>query len=221
MSAIRKTTPAPVAPAPAGSSGPGDRRNERFTAASVTEQLAALKTMTTKQLVAKFHELYGFPTRTNHKVYLQKRLAWRVQELAEGGLSPFALERIEQLAKLAPVRWARPREKAGEGAGPAAVPRLATSRAPASVPAPPPLVDPAPRDPRLPPPGGVLTRVHKGVEHRVTVLVNGFEHQGETYRSLSMIARKITGTAWNGFLFFGLTTRGDDAAVPAKGTART
>ncbi|MDL1951780.1 DUF2924 domain-containing protein, partial [Acidobacteria bacterium ACD] len=108
---------------------------------------------------------------------------YRIQELAEGGLSPRALDRIDQLNRLAPPPWRRP---AGGAHGPAAQPTLA----------------PPARDPRLPSPGTVLTRLHRGVEHRVTVLADGFEYRGERYRSLSAIARRITGTPWNGFLFF-------------------
>ena len=63
------------------------------------------------------------------------------------------------------------------------------------------------RDPRLPEPGSVLTRNYQGNDHDVTVLDDGFEYQGERYRSLSKIAREITHTNWNGYLFFGLQRR--------------
>ena len=49
-----------------------------------------------------------------------------------------------------------------------------------------------------------LVRQHGGVEHVVTVLADGFEWEGRPYRSLSAIARAITGTRWNGWAFFGL-----------------
>jgi len=52
--------------------------------------------------------------------------------------------------------------------------------------------------------GTRLIRHWKGVEHRVTVLADGFEYLGHPYGSLSMIAREITGTRWNGLVFFGL-----------------
>jgi transposase len=65
----------------------------------------------------------------------------------------------------------------------------------------------APRDPRLPPPGTLLTRVYKGVEHRVRVIEDGFEYQGTEYASISVVAKAITGTKWNGFRFFRLTER--------------
>jgi hypothetical protein len=56
--------------------------------------------------------------------------------------------------------------------------------------------------------GTCLVREWQGVEHHVMVLVDGFEYQGRTYRSLSAVARAITGTQWNGPLFFGLRTGG-------------
>ena len=52
--------------------------------------------------------------------------------------------------------------------------------------------------------GTRLIRAHRGVEHVVTVLQDGFEFEGRPYRSLSAIARHITGTRWNGWTFFGL-----------------
>jgi len=52
--------------------------------------------------------------------------------------------------------------------------------------------------------GTRLVREYHGVEHVVTVLPDGFEYDGRPYRSLSAIARSITGTRWNGLVFFGL-----------------
>jgi len=49
-----------------------------------------------------------------------------------------------------------------------------------------------------------LIREWQGVEHVVTVVADGFEYEGRRYRSLSSVARAITGTQWNGPLFFGL-----------------
>jgi hypothetical protein len=63
------------------------------------------------------------------------------------------------------------------------------------------------RDPALPQVGTVLRRVHKGRTHEVKVLEGGFQYQGQTYETLSAVAKAITGTTWNGRLFFGLTTR--------------
>ena len=60
--------------------------------------------------------------------------------------------------------------------------------------------------------GTRLLREYQGVECAVTVLANGFEWQGRPYKSLSAIARAITGTRWNGLTFFGLKNRRSAAA---------
>ena len=56
--------------------------------------------------------------------------------------------------------------------------------------------------------GTRLIREYQGVEHCATVLANGFEYQGRPYKSLSAIARAITGTRWNGWVFFGIRRSG-------------
>jgi len=60
------------------------------------------------------------------------------------------------------------------------------------------------RDPRIPAPGTVLKATHKGKEYTAKVLEQGFEYRGKTYRSLSAIAKEVTGCSWNGLVFFGL-----------------
>jgi hypothetical protein len=158
--------------------------DDRAAIANMQRELVALDAMTVGELAEKYRELFGVPTRSRNKGYLRKHIAWRIQERAEGGLSPRALERIEQLAPQAPVRW---RERITQQDN-------AEHGAPASL--------KPDRDPRLPPPGTVLTRAYDGIEHQVTVLADGFEYQGRRHRSLSQIARRITGTSWNGFTFF-------------------
>ncbi len=157
-------------------------RDARQAVVTISTQLAALEAMTVAELAVKWQELFGEPTRSRNKAHLRKRLAWRIQELAEGGLSERARARIEELAADAPVRWRKRKETAHIQR----VPR---------------------RDPRLPEPGTVLTRDYKGTQYRVTIQPDGFEYDDQRYRSLSSIARQITGTNWNGFLFFGLTRR--------------
>ena len=153
--------------------------------ADVTMQIEALQDMTAGELaelgiVRSSESPHARATRAIYK----KKIAWRIQELAEGGLSERTLERIESLADEAPARWRRAR---GRPARECRKPLPQT-----------------PRDPRLPAPGTVLTRDHQGTRHDVTVLDSGFEYRGQRFTSLSRIARAITGTQWNGFLFFGL-----------------
>ena len=66
-------------------------------------------------------------------------------------------------------------------------------------------------DSRNPVVGTRLVREWDGVEHTVTVMKEGFDWQGRKFKSLSAIARSITGTQWNGYRFFGLReARRDD-----------
>ena len=160
---------------------------ERRDLADVTSQLAALNEMTVGQLAERYRELYGVPTRSRNKAYLRKRVAWQIQANVHGGLSQRALDRIEELAPLAPIRWRQPVGQVEV----APMPKKAISG----------------RDPRLPAPGTTITRTYKGEEHQVMVHEADFGYDGKRYRSLSGLARQITGSAWNGFLFFGLQPR--------------
>lgn len=62
--------------------------------------------------------------------------------------------------------------------------------------------------------GTRLVREVKGVEHHVQVLADGYEYQGAKYRSLSGVAYAITGTRWNGNMFFGLGPKSDSEKRP-------
>ncbi|XXF79765.1 DUF2924 domain-containing protein [Myxococcaceae bacterium GXIMD 01537] len=170
-------------------------RAARKQLADVPQQLAALASMSVPELAEKYLEVYGEPTRSRNKAYLQKRLAFRIQELAEGGLSARAVARISEMGDALPERWRmrQVEEKKPSTPSPAAADG---------------------RDARLPAPGTVLTRVYKGTQHRVTVREGGFEYEGQLHRSLSSVAKLITGTAWNGFSFFGLKAGGSKAGTP-------
>ena len=65
------------------------------------------------------------------------------------------------------------------------------------------------RLPERPVPGTRLVREWQGTEHAVTVLDDGFEYCGRPYKSLSAVARAITGTRWSGPLFFGVRAQGE------------
>jgi Protein of unknown function (DUF2924) len=139
----------------------------------VLGQLAALKTMSVKELKAEWRKLFGAEAPNNSRPFLELRLAYRIQELAYGGLSNTTVRLLHALAD----------EYRG----------IAVKK--------PTLVDP-----RKPIAGTKLVREWAGVEHTVTVLRDGFEYEGRRYKSLSAIARAITGTRWNGWRFFGLRT---------------
>jgi len=161
--------------------------------ASVISQIQALRQMTVAELRVKWRELFGEESRSCNKDFLWRRLAWRVQELAYGGLSERAKARLEELSPQIDIRFLPPRGwKEALEAAMAARPAIASGPV---------------RDPRLPKPGTVLSRPYRGHDIRVTVQEKGFEYAGRPYRSLSAIAREVTGQGWNGLLFFGLTQR--------------
>ncbi|WP_243295914.1 DUF2924 domain-containing protein [Geothrix mesophila] len=147
-------------------------------------QLQALEGMVLAELREQYKALFGEEARSKNLPFLRKKLAFRLQEQVEGGLSPAALARIEELAP-ATLPVATPKERTGEAAR--------------SAPRP-----PQSRDNRLPEAGTVLKRDYKGFTYEVEVKEDQFLYRGRTYTSLSSIAKEITGTPWNGFTFFGL-----------------
>ena len=166
--------------------------------AGITRQLAAVQQMTVGQLRDVYREVFGVPTRSRNREYLRKKVAYGIQEQNEGGLSERALAKIADLAGDAPVRHRPHRPRTLKSTS-------SKSRDDSSGRA-------RSRDSRLPAPGTVITREHQGVAHRVTVLESGFRYDGGEYRSLSQVARAITGTNWNGYTFFGLHKRRGKAA---------
>jgi hypothetical protein len=164
------------------------RRLQLDTERSVARELAALTKMNMAALRARYREAFGEDTTSHNAAYLRKQLAWRIQELAEGGLSDRVRARIAELQGSAPLRERPP---GVASAAPAAAQAIAS----------------AARDPGLPPVGTTLRRTYLGAMHEVTVTEDGFVYRGKTHASLSTIAKIITGTTWNGRLFFGLTTR--------------
>jgi len=141
---------------------------------TIIARIAALKTTPTPGLKAMWRDLFeGEPPPYNRR-FLETRLAYRIQELAYGGLKPETLARLEALGEQLDggnitVRRSRADER--------------------------PMV------------GTRLIREYQGVEHCVTVRIEDFEYQGRPYKSLSAAARAITGTQWNGLVFFGLKSR--------------
>jgi hypothetical protein len=153
--------------------------------------------MSAARLREVYREVFGEATRSGNRRWLARRIAWRMQAEAEGDLTERARRRAEELARDADLR-SRPPTDRGPTLG--ANLRTVTGK-----------VVRRPDD-RVPLPGTVLTREFKGETHRVTVLQSGFEYEGETYRSLTAIADKITGAHWNGFHFFGLDRKRRESA---------
>mgnify|MGYP001060729065 CR=1 FL=1 len=138
---------------------------------TVLARLAALKTTPIVELKKQWRDLFETEPPAYNRTFLETRLAYRIQELAYGGLKPQTRARLAALAERLDEGKATRRQRRGDD---------------------------------RPVAGTQLIREWQGVEHVVTVVVDGFEYEGRRYRSLSSVARAITGTQWNGPLFFGL-----------------
>ena len=147
--------------------------------------------MTVKELKGRYAEVFGEDSRSGNKDFLRKRIGWRLQALAEGEITERALRRAAELANDADLRVRAPRATIEPEPS-----RTVTQ-----------LVSIGQAD-RLPPPGGQIAREYKGRQVVVTVRDKGFEYDGQVYRSLSAIAKVVTGSHWNGYLFFGITRDG-------------
>jgi hypothetical protein len=161
------------------------------TTIDVQGRLAAMRQMTAPQLREKYLELFGEESRSGNRQWLYRRCAWRLQALAEGDLSERARRRAREIARDADIRVRAPRGMKMPPANQHAVTRAAPKRIRQNS------------DDRLPMPGTRLTRDYKGTTYEVEVLDGAFAFDGQVYRSLSAIAQAITGSHWNGYLFFG------------------
>jgi hypothetical protein len=141
----------------------------------VMARVAAIKTMPTPALKTMWRDLHGTEAPPYNRRFLESRLAYRIQELAYGGLKPETVKRLDALAR--GVEDTNPRTR-----------RIRTDRKPVA--------------------GTRLLREFQGVEHIVTVTIEGYEYRGRPYKSLSAIAKIITGVKWNGWVFFGLKSAG-------------
>jgi hypothetical protein len=162
---------------------------------NVGKEVAAMKRMTVNELRAKYADVFGEETKARHKEWLVRRIAWRMQALAEGDISERARQKAAELANDAALRTTIPRP-------PKATPAPANHGNTASIG----MVS----DNRLPLPGQEIMREYKGQMFLIRVLEKGFELEGEVYKSLSAVARKITGTHCNGYLFFRLGGQGGE-----------
>jgi hypothetical protein len=158
---------------------------------NLATEIAALPRLRVSELRAKFAAVFGEPTPSHNKVWLVKRLAWRLQAQAEGDLSERARRRAAELVADADLRLSAP-------------PAQATTQPPDQ-----PATLRVPHDDRLPRPGTILTRRYKGRTLQVEVLDHGFACDGQVYRSLSAVAKAVTGSHCSGHFFFGLTEKGE------------
>lgn len=147
----------------------------------ILEQVLALKEMAVPELQARYSELFeGKKATSNNKTYLWQRIAYKIQELEYGRLPEEAQNKAKELAReYDPINNKALRSDA-------------TIKRNIS------------RDRRLPIPGTLITKNYKGTDIRVKILEKGFEYSGKIYRTLTAIAKEVTGSHWNGYLFFNM-----------------
>jgi hypothetical protein len=160
---------------------------------NVSKELNTLRQMTMRELRSKFAEVFGEATPAGNRVWLIRRIIWRLQALAEGDLSERARRRAEELANDADLRLNPPQPSRADELSQERL-RSEPSHAQAGN--------------GLPAPGTVLTRVYKGETLQVKVLDDGFEFDSQRYASLSAVAKAVTGTHTSGMLFFRLAQKG-------------
>jgi hypothetical protein len=150
---------------------------------TIAAQIAELQRLAPTELAVRYQALFGKPPRNKNRAWLLRQVAFRIQEQLLGGLSDRAKTRLGEL--------------------------MATIDLPiVGTPPPRPRPKPAARtDASAPVVGTVLVREWRDQRIEVRVLDDGFEWSGASYKSLSAVAKAVTGAAWNGRLFFGLTTR--------------
>ena len=158
---------------------------------AVLMEIESLRRATLAALREKYREVFREETRVRHREHLFRRIAWRLQALAEGDLSERARGRAHQIAQDADLRKVAPRDFFKVDGEPVRTTRGDRNR--------------REQDSRLPLPGALLSRKWKGRTILVEVLAQGFRCENRAYSSLSAIAVAVTGTRWNGLAFFGLT----------------
>jgi hypothetical protein len=157
---------------------------------AVLMEIESLRRASLEGLREKYREVFREEARSRHREHLFRKIAWRLQALAEGDLSERARTRVQEIAHDEDLRMVAPRDFfAVEGQ------RIQTTRADG---------DRRDQDCRLPLPGVLLSREWNGKTILVEVLAKGFRYENQYYPSLSAVAFAVTGTRWNGLAFFKL-----------------
>jgi len=142
------------------------------------ETIEQLQNLSREELIKKWKKLFKTHSPQHaRKEFLIKHIAWELQAQKQGGFSSQTKKKLDKLAKSLSL---------GENANEANI-KILKENVALEIKA-----------------GTKLTREYKGGKHKVTALDKGFEYKSKVYKSLSAIANEITGTNWNGKIFFGI-----------------
>jgi hypothetical protein len=148
--------------------------------------------MSVRELRQQHRDVFGEEPETIHRQFLLRKIAWQLQAKEEGGLPEPVRELARSIAQDVPLRN-RVISNAQKGRAGLPIDQTATTTITQD------------HDSRLPMPGGLIVKQFRGETLVIKVTDLGFEYKDRRFTSLSAIAQEITGTKWNGFLFFGLT----------------
>ncbi len=159
---------------------------------NISKEVREMEQRSVRELRKQYADVFGETTNAANKPWLIKRIAWRMQSNIEGDISQRARERAADIANDADLRMSPPQNLSTPQPKPRAADRIKTQKVEFNL------------DDRLPTPGTVLNREYKGVVHQVRVRADGFEYDGSVYKSLTAVAKVITGQHCSGFTFFKL-----------------
>ncbi|NQV37206.1 MAG: DUF2924 domain-containing protein [Candidatus Marinimicrobia bacterium] len=144
----------------------------------IKEKVDGLYLMSTKALAREYFKITGHPPPTPHRHRLIRKIAWEYQCIGLNPVSAEALARAQEIAKSERLRSVPPKDFEH---------KLPKKKSDITLYT-----------------GDILTRNYKGKRYEVLVTERGFELDGMFFKSISAMAKKITGTHWNGKRFFGL-----------------
>ncbi len=147
--------------------------------------------MKPQELQRLFREVFGCDVPSGNSEQARRKIAWHIQAEREGGLPESARQHALAIAGDSKLRLRVGANVDRRSQGLPLEHAITTQIV-------------SDHDSRLPMPGSVLVKKHKGRTIIVKVLSAGFEYDGRRFLSLTAIANEITGSKWNGYVFFGL-----------------
>jgi hypothetical protein len=175
--------------------------------ASATTQISRLQKMGVKELQQEYEKAFGKPTKSRNRKQLFSQIARKIQAdragetSGDGSIKPTLTVKFERKKTAKPAGKKAKAEKKKTTATKTEAAETTKKKTRQAKPI-------GQRDPRLPAVGTTITKTYKGKTLNVRVLEKGFEYEGQVFRSLSGLARQITGQIINGYLFFQLLDRG-------------
>lgn len=149
---------------------------------TIAKEIMELRELEVPELLTRYEEVFGKSPRIKRREWLWRRIGWKIQENRFGGLSVIAKQRLEELIADIDLELGGNQRSVSGGFR-------------------------KPRKPGEPVIGTTLLRAWRGRQIEVRVVEEGYEFDHVLFRSLSALAKAVTGAHWNGRLFFGLTKR--------------